>query len=297
MRWRSGRGSGSTSRRARDRESSRTRTRKPATTRSRSSTISPAIPASGTISPRPVRRKFASSPRCSRASAARRRSRQPASARPRPQHRPRHRRRLVVPSREHLRRSNGQHAELRPHRARRRAVHPCVRRVAVVHAVTRGAADRPGGSPARRRGQPARVSPKAVRGVSRSPGSRPATASDSPARAGGPGRFEPGGRTRNPAGPQFKNFDEFMERRAKGQPVRLLVREHAIRTGLTSPEPARRAVSKRTGSRCRDSFRTRSTCATICSTTTSRCSASIAISAPSSRRSSGRGSSTTRSSS
>jgi N-sulfoglucosamine sulfohydrolase len=30
----------------------------------------------------------------------------------------------------------------------------------------------------------------------------------------GPGRFEPGGRDRNPAGPQFKDFDEFMERRS-----------------------------------------------------------------------------------
>jgi arylsulfatase A-like enzyme len=34
----------------------------------------------------------------------------------------------------------------------------------------------------------------------------------------GPGRFEPGGRTRNPAGAQFRNFDEFMERRQKGSP-------------------------------------------------------------------------------
>jgi len=34
----------------------------------------------------------------------------------------------------------------------------------------------------------------------------------------GPGRFEPGGRTRNPAGPLFKSFDEFFERRAAGQP-------------------------------------------------------------------------------
>ncbi|MEO5820362.1 MAG: sulfatase-like hydrolase/transferase [Vicinamibacteraceae bacterium] len=34
----------------------------------------------------------------------------------------------------------------------------------------------------------------------------------------GPGRFEPGGRTRNPAGPQFKSFADFMERRAKGSP-------------------------------------------------------------------------------
>ena len=34
----------------------------------------------------------------------------------------------------------------------------------------------------------------------------------------GPGRFEPGGRTRNPAGPVFKNFDEFMQQRAAGKP-------------------------------------------------------------------------------
>ena len=74
------------------------------------------------------------------------------------------------PHAEHLRRSNGQHAELRSHRARGRAVHPCVRGVAVVHAVTRGAPDRPGGSPAGGRRQPARVSPEDLRGVSRSPG-------------------------------------------------------------------------------------------------------------------------------
>jgi arylsulfatase A-like enzyme len=34
----------------------------------------------------------------------------------------------------------------------------------------------------------------------------------------GPGRFEPGGRPRNPAGPQFKTFDEFMQRRDAGTP-------------------------------------------------------------------------------
>ena len=34
----------------------------------------------------------------------------------------------------------------------------------------------------------------------------------------GPGRFEPGGRARNPAGPQFKNFDAFMQQRPKGSP-------------------------------------------------------------------------------
>ena len=34
----------------------------------------------------------------------------------------------------------------------------------------------------------------------------------------GPGRFEPGGRARNPAGPQFKSFDQFLESRPPGRP-------------------------------------------------------------------------------
>jgi len=34
----------------------------------------------------------------------------------------------------------------------------------------------------------------------------------------GPGQFEPGGRSRNPAGPQFKQFDEFLAKRRPGQP-------------------------------------------------------------------------------
>lgn len=34
----------------------------------------------------------------------------------------------------------------------------------------------------------------------------------------GPGRFEAGGRTRNPAGPRFDSFDDFLAKRAKGQP-------------------------------------------------------------------------------
>lgn len=34
----------------------------------------------------------------------------------------------------------------------------------------------------------------------------------------GPGRFEQGGRTRNPAGPQFKTFDDFLAQRPKGSP-------------------------------------------------------------------------------
>ena len=34
----------------------------------------------------------------------------------------------------------------------------------------------------------------------------------------GPGRVEPGGRERNPAGPQFKSFDEFLQQRPAGAP-------------------------------------------------------------------------------
>ena len=34
----------------------------------------------------------------------------------------------------------------------------------------------------------------------------------------GPGRFEPGGRNRNPAGPAFESFDEFMQKREPGRP-------------------------------------------------------------------------------
>jgi N-sulfoglucosamine sulfohydrolase len=34
----------------------------------------------------------------------------------------------------------------------------------------------------------------------------------------GPGRFEPGGRGRNPAGPQFKSFDAFIQQRPAGRP-------------------------------------------------------------------------------
>jgi N-sulfoglucosamine sulfohydrolase len=34
----------------------------------------------------------------------------------------------------------------------------------------------------------------------------------------GPGRFEEGGRPRNPAGPQFASFDEFLAKRREGQP-------------------------------------------------------------------------------
>jgi hypothetical protein len=34
----------------------------------------------------------------------------------------------------------------------------------------------------------------------------------------GPGRVEPGGRTENPAGPEFPSFEAFLEKRRPGQP-------------------------------------------------------------------------------
>jgi N-sulfoglucosamine sulfohydrolase len=37
-------------------------------------------------------------------------------------------------------------------------------------------------------------------------------------KAWGPGRFEPGGRTRNPAGPAFESFDAFLAKRPGGKP-------------------------------------------------------------------------------
>ena len=42
--------------------------------------------------------------------------------------------------------------------------------------------------------------------------------SATPARVGGLDGFEPGGRNRNPAGPAFKSFDEFMQKREPGRP-------------------------------------------------------------------------------
>jgi arylsulfatase A-like enzyme len=64
----------------------------------------------------------------------------------------------------------------------------------------------------------------------------------------GPGRFEPGGRTRNPAGPQFKSFDEFLRQRPAGRPFcfwfgshdphRPYEKDSGLRAGLT-PETVR----------------------------------------------------------
>ena len=55
----------------------------------------------------------------------------------------------------------------------------------------------------------------------------------------GPGNFEAGGRTRNPAGPQFGSFDAFLTQAPQGQAVLLLVRQPRTRTGRTSRAAAR----------------------------------------------------------
>ena len=180
--------------------------------------------------------------------------RRAAAASPRapeaPEHRPRHRRRLVVSSREHLRRSDGQHAELRSRRARGRAVHARVRRVAVVHAVTRGAPDRPGRPPARGRRQPARVSSEDLRGVSRSAWKTPATSSDSPARGGGPAASRRAGARGIPPGRSSRTSTTSWSGARKG--VRsLLVRQPAIRTGRTSPGTGAQSGLKADRVRCR----------------------------------------------
>ena len=60
----------------------------------------------------------------------------------------------------------------------------------------------------------------------------------------GPGQFEPGGRTRNPAGPQFKGFEDFMQRRPAGTPFCFWFgssdphRPYEAGTGLTSSDAA-----------------------------------------------------------
>ena len=173
-----------------------------------------------------------------------------------------------------------QHAEFRPHRAGRdRASRtPSSRR----RRARRHAAALLTGQAVHRLGEGGNLLellPKAYRGLSRPAGSRPAIASATRGKGWGPGRFEAGGRTRNPAGPVFKNFDEFMERRAKGSPF-------CFWFGSTDPhrpyEPgsgARSGLKPGHGFRCRRSCPTRAKCGTTCSTTTSRSSGSIAISA------------------
>jgi len=72
----------------------------------------------------------------------------------------------------------------------------------------------------------------------------------------GPGRFEQGGRARNPAGPAFKSFEEFLKQRpqearsASGTAAR-------IRIARTSPVPACRTSGGRNRWRCRGACPTR----------------------------------------
>ena len=91
----------------------------------------------------------------------------------------------------------------------------------------------------------------------------------------GPGQFEPGGRSRNPAGPQFKQFDEFSWRNgAPGQPF-------AFWFGSNDPHrPVRSGLRREGGFAPRQEspfqafFPTRRKCAPICSTTSLKCNGS-----------------------
>ena len=69
-------------------------------------------------------------------------------------HRAGNRRRLVVPTRQRLRRPHRPHAELRSRRPRGRSLYACLRGGAVVLAVARGAPDGPGSPSAAGRWQP-----------------------------------------------------------------------------------------------------------------------------------------------
>jgi N-sulfoglucosamine sulfohydrolase len=57
----------------------------------------------------------------------------------------------------------------------------------------------------------------------------------------GPGRHEPGGRTRNPAGPQFKDFKTFLQARPTGHPS-ASGSGATTRIAATSGSPASRAA-------------------------------------------------------
>ncbi len=72
----------------------------------------------------------------------------------------------------------------------------------------------------------------------------PATSSATPAKGGDPGRIEPGGRDRNPAGPQFDGFDAFLKQRPADRPFSFWFgsfdphRPYAPDTGVTLPAGA-----------------------------------------------------------
>ena len=115
-----------------------------------------------------------------------------------------------------LRRSHGQHAELRSCRPRGRAVHPGVHGGAIVHAVARGALDGAGSAPPRGSGNLHGFPPKRC-------GSLPISLEEAATSSGSRKRL--GSRAlrarrafRNPAGPVFKSFDEFLQQRAGDRP-------------------------------------------------------------------------------
>ena len=63
----------------------------------------------------------------------------------------------------------------------------------------------------------------------------------------GPGRFEPGGRSRNPAGPVFKSFDEFLQQRAAVWPF-ASCSAAPIRTARTTGSGAESGLQSRPSS-------------------------------------------------
>ena len=246
--------------RARDRKSSRTRTPSSATIRSRNSTIWPPTPENGPISPRHNRRRYASSRRLldgirRRRRAARRRSsartsswRSPTTGR------------SLTPESTAMRRSAHRHFD-RVAREGARFTHAFVAapsctpsRAALltgqaVHRLEEGG-NLHGFLP-----KSYAVYPDLLEAAGYVVGHS--------GKGWGPGRFEPGGRTRNPAGPRFQ------ELRRVHAAARSKVRRSAsgsgapILTGRTSRDRVRAAVCRSTGFGCRGSCRTRRTFATI----------------------------------
>ena len=164
-----------------------------------------------------------------------------------------------LPSRRHLRRSDGQHAELRSDRAGRHTIHPRVRGRAVVYAVARRAADRPGRAPAGGGGQLWSSLPKAhavYPDLLEAAGYRVGYTG----KGWGPAGSRKAAGTRNPAGPLFKDFERSCGR-PEGHAVLLLVRQHRSASARTSRAPGAQSGLKPEASPSRRSCRTRRRCA------------------------------------
>ena len=132
---------------------------------------------------------------------------------------------------ERLRRSDRAHAGVRPRRARRRPLHPRIHRVAVVHAVARGAPHRPGAPSAGRGRQPlehpaaiARRVPRLLEAAGYVVGLT--------GKGWGPGRFEPGGRDAQPGRAAVRRLRRVPAAASSRPAVLLLVRQHGSASSL-----------------------------------------------------------------